>query len=103
AEGSLGWTLARQFRVRPSSRELSLVLGLKSDDVKIQLTGLPGAALVSSSANSSSLPGPVWVVRVPPHTEVLEFAASFSSGPAPMAIGSRADSAGPPPRRWPQE
>jgi mono/diheme cytochrome c family protein len=102
-EGGQGWTLARQFHVRPSLRELSLVLGLKLDDVKIQLTGLPGAALVSSSANSSSLPGPVWVVRVPPHTEVLDFAVSFSSGPAPMAVGSRADSAGPPPRRWPQE
>jgi glucose/arabinose dehydrogenase/mono/diheme cytochrome c family protein len=104
AEGGSGWTVARQFRVGPSSRELSLVLGVKSNAMTIQLSGLPAAALVASAAASvAPQAGSLWVVRVPAHTGLLEFAASFSSGSSSMTVAPRPPSDDPPPRRWPQE
>jgi glucose/arabinose dehydrogenase/mono/diheme cytochrome c family protein len=104
AEGSLGWTVMRQFRVGPSARELSLVLGLKSNGLTIGLTGLPAAALVAANAGPASPQAhSVWIVRVPPHAGALEFAASFSNGPSPTAVAPPARSDIPPTPRWPQE
>ena len=90
--------VTRQFRVEPSSEDLTVVLGTTADDTPISVSGVPAAALVSTTAKA---PGqaPVWSVRVGAHKETIEFAAVFGAGDAalqPMPIDA-------PAARWPQE
>ena len=94
-----GWTFVRHFRVGPSSEELALVLGSKSNEVSATLEGLPADALVSKT--DPATPGELWIVRVAAHQALVEFSATFSNGAAPPASGSF--SVDPPARRWPQE
>ena len=80
--------VTRQFRVEPSSEDLTVVLGTTADDIPISVSGVPAAALVSTTANA---PGqaPVWSVPVGAHKETIEFAAVFGAGEA--ALQSPAD------------
>ena len=100
--GTAGWALLRQFRIDPSPRELSVVLGFKSSDVVVSLTGLPPAALASANGNKTPLADSVWVVRVPSHQEPIEFVVAFTNGAEPVSNPPRiaAEARGP---RWPQE
>jgi glucose/arabinose dehydrogenase/cytochrome c551/c552 len=103
SESGAGWTLTRQFRIGPSPRDLSVLLGLASGEMSASLSGLPSAALVSIDAKqTSSLPGPLWVLHVPPHQATIEFAVSFARDGAPK-VAPRPISFDAPARRWPQE
>jgi cytochrome c551/c552 len=103
------WTFVRHFRIGASSRQLWLVLGSKPADIGLTIDGGAGAAAPANLSLESYPDTPektaatVWVVRVPPHRESVEFSATFKSDatspPAPAdAIPSDA-----PASRWPQE
>src|SRR4051812_30828650 len=97
------WTFARKFEVGPSSRALSLVLGVTSPDVSVhareeiatsQPSGFPVENGSGKIGNST-----VWTVRVLPHERPLHFVATFAHGLSAIKI-SRVDAAR---RRWTEE
>jgi len=100
-EQGTAWTVIRQFRVGPSTRSSSLVLGTGSNITTPR---------VNSSSNltveKTPLSGPstnaVWTVRVPPHQQAVEFAVALGNG-TENAISPVAFPSAGPPRRWPQE
>jgi cytochrome c551/c552 len=103
------WTFVRHFRVGASTRQLWLLLGSKPADIGLAITGGSVApppanlALESYPDTLHKAAAPVWVVRVPPHRESVEFSAAFKSDPmAPPAPADAIPSDGPA-RRWPQE
>jgi glucose/arabinose dehydrogenase/mono/diheme cytochrome c family protein len=102
SDGPTGWALLRQFRVEPATRELSVVLGLKSSEVAVSVTGLPPAALASANGKPSSLADSVWVVHVPSHQEPIEFAVAFTNGAEAASSPPRIALVAPGPR-WSQE
>ncbi len=101
-------TLVRQFHVGPSRELLWLVLGFNANDTAMTLSGWPDAQLVTqrlsaiSARPASGASDSVWVVRVPAHTDPVEFCAAFTNG-VPQVIAPRAIPRDPPARRWPQE
>ncbi len=97
-----GRTLLRQFRVEPSTRGLSLVLGVKSSAVTVSVTGLPSTALASVHVEKTPPGQPVWIVRVPSHQEPLEFGVAFANGADADSSPPRITLDAPAPR-WPGE
>jgi mono/diheme cytochrome c family protein len=98
--------VTRHLRVGRSSRPLWLVLGSKTTGSRITLTGAGGSPApegLTLAQHAGADGGPaIWVVRVPPHDEPLEFGAAFndsSAADAPAAPAVRPASG----RRWPQE
>ena len=85
----------RQFRVSPSAKTLSLVVGRKG------LAGLDAAVAVSGRASLSADPQ-AWVVKVPPHQTAVNFAVTISQDPSSIVSANE-----PQPSqntaRWPQE
>ena len=95
------WTFSRMFQVAPSSRPLSLVLGATSPEIAVNV----GSAAVS--LQKTPIPGrdpaaSTWTVSIPPHQNILQFAATFSQG-RDVPIDVSTASLGPAPRRWTQE
>jgi cytochrome c2 len=98
-------SVERRFHVGPSAHPLWLVLGFKSADAAISLNSKSAIAPVLETfpdANQSA--APVWVLRVPPHPDAIEFCVAFveKSGVVP-AVAQRSipgDTAIP---RWPEE
>jgi glucose/arabinose dehydrogenase/mono/diheme cytochrome c family protein len=103
--------IERHFHVGPSAGELWLVLGFKGKRTAISVS--PGSRAVletltvplttGAAGRTSADAGPVWAVRVPPHSEPIEFGAVFTDRGTAPAVAARAIPAGPPARRWPQE
>ncbi len=108
AASEAGWSLSRQFDVAPSSRQLWLVLGSTADGVSVSLStasgnGAPAVSLEKVAPAGAGL-REVWVVRVPPHSASIGFAARFAGGStAPSTATVQPIPDLPPARRWRQE
>jgi len=101
AQDNSSWTVVRQFRVAPSTRALWLVVGNGSNAAARLLGNADNLALekISPPPGSSNAP---WALRVPPHSQPIEFAVAVGPG-APSASPPPALPSDAPPRRWPQE
>ncbi len=98
--------IERQFHVGPSADQLWLVLGFKGQQTVASLSSGAHAVLETLPApvsDSPAVPGPLLAVRIPPHTEAIEFGAVFTDSDVAPAVTPRAIPAGAAATRWPQE
>ncbi|MPY89800.1 MAG: c-type cytochrome [Luteitalea sp.] len=109
---SEGNGVERHFRIGRSTKPLWLVLGFKAKDVAISLSRVPGVSPVletvsvagrASARESSTEPGPVWAVRVPPHDEPIQFGAAFTDCRTAPTVSPRTIPTETSTPRWPQE
>jgi cytochrome c2 len=99
--------VTRRIRVGPSNQPLMLVLGAARSGAKVDLASgseRAGLALTKESVSAEAGEG-VWVARVPPHEQPVDFVVRFLEPPRPEGAPP------PPPARpastrvglWPQE
>jgi glucose/arabinose dehydrogenase/cytochrome c551/c552 len=95
-------TFVRQFRVGPSPRTLSLVIGTGSN-VSPQVVGNSANVTLDRIPAKQSSSGAVWTVRVSPRAQPIEFAVAISTGPESAIVPPTSIPSDAPPQRWPQE
>jgi len=95
------WRLTRHFSADSSTRAMWLVLGIARPEIAVTASG-GGVSLVKIPGVRDGSDVPVWVVGVPPHSQPITFAASFSKGtdPGTATPFPANDPAG---VRWPQQ
>ena len=110
-------SVTRRFRIDAAAAPMLVVLGSKTADTTVALApGVPAASGVTLAqysvagdeiaAQTAPEPASIWVARVPPHQQRLDFGVVFTNGsaaasplPAPAATPSRSVGRA----RWPQE
>lgn len=105
-------SIVRYFSVGPSRELQWLVLGAKTPDVSVSLCEAPGAhaslesipmAVVGGVSGDASPAGAdVWVLRLAPRAEAVEFCVALTDGPARAAAPRNVPTEAPV-QRWPQE
>ena len=95
-------TFVRQFRVGPSPRTLSLVIGTGSN-VSPQVVGNSASLTLDKVLPKQSPTSAVWTLRVSSHAQPIEFAVTLNSGTENAVMPLTAIASDPPPQRWPQE
>ena len=103
SEQNRQWTVVRHFRVSPSSRPLWLMLGAHAEDVHVRvmpetlgLDTLAGAGGGGAELMSQT-------VRVPAHTEALDFFVEFTNAPGFAAVTLSGVPSDAPAPRWREE
>jgi glucose/arabinose dehydrogenase/mono/diheme cytochrome c family protein len=102
AEQNRQWTVVRRFHVSPSNRPLWLMLGAPPEDVHIRVQPATLALDLMAGAGGGGNGLASWTVRVPSHTESLDFSVEFTNGPASAAPVASIPSDAPAPR-WREE
>jgi glucose/arabinose dehydrogenase/mono/diheme cytochrome c family protein len=95
------WTVAREFEVAPSTRDLYVVLGTTTSNVSVAIRGA-GVLLDKVPLPLSDHALSTWTVRVPSHQQPSTFVVNFTSGLDAPAVAAEI-SLEPAPRRWIQE
>ena len=112
AGGRAGSSVVRHVEMTRSSEQSWLVLGQKSADTEFSIGTRPGASSLVEivAVPAGAAPGRpaatsprVWLVRVPPHEQTIQFSIAITSGGRAPAIAPHAVPADVPAPRWPQD
>jgi glucose/arabinose dehydrogenase/cytochrome c2 len=92
----------RHFVIEPSAEPLLLVLGVKTKDAAISVSGGGGLSPALETFPVSGQPD-IWVLRIPAHKEPLTFAAAIVERGRAASLAPQPIPVDPPAPRWPQE